>query len=155
MQLEQTIPYETKEGNKYLIQFSAFPLNSIPITVDLPVINLSLVQVEFVRINGRSFLRYLAQYVCDYINSHDVILYYYCDNAEIYRRKSRNCTPQEYRHKLFERLYNTIQNEVIIRENIFIKDEVNGNHYITLITNENNRIQLENLSAEFEFFKEK
>src|SRR5665647_1487520 len=110
MQLEQTLSHETKEGNKYLVEFSAFHKNVIPSSIHLPIINLSLVQVEMVKQNSPSFLKYLAQYVCDYINTFDVILYYYCDTSDITMRKSRNSTPQKYRHELFSTLYDTIHN---------------------------------------------
>ena len=155
MQLEHTLSHETKEGNKYLVEFSAFHKNVIPSSIHLPIINLSLVQVEMVKQNSPSFLKYLAQYVCDYINTFDVILYYYCDTSDITMRKSRNSTPQKYRHELFGTLYDTIHNESIIRETIIIKDDSIGDHYISLITSEKNRSELETLTAEFEDFKDK
>lgn len=155
MQLEHTLSHETKEGNKYLVEFSAFDQNAIPTSINLPIINLSLVQVEAVKQNSPVFLKYLAQYVCDYVNTFDVILYYYCDTSEIYRRKSRNASPQQYRHELFNTLYDTIHNELIIREIIIINDDTIGDHYISLITIQKNRKELEALSAEFEDFKDK
>lgn len=155
MQLEHTLSHETKEGNKYLVEFSAFNQNAIPVNVKLPIINLSLVQVEAVKQNSPTFLKYLAQYVCDYINSFDVILYFYCDTSEITMRKSRNSTPQKYRHELFSTLYDTIPNESVIREIIVIKDDSVGDHYISLITSEKNRKELEVLTAEFEDFRDK
>ena len=112
-------------------------------------------QVEAVKQNSPAFLKYLAQYVCDYVNTFDVILYYYCDTSEIYRRKSRKSSPQKYRHELFNTLYDTIQNESVIREIIIIKDESVGDHYISLITSEKNRKEMEALSADFEDFKDK
>jgi hypothetical protein len=155
MQLEHTLSHETKEGNKYLVEFSAFNQNVIPVNVNLPIINLSLVQIEMVKQNSPSFLKYLAQYVCDYINMFDVILYYYCDTTDITMRRSRKSTPQKYRHELFSTMYDTIHNESIIREIIIIKDDSVGDHYISLITSEKNRKELAALSAEFEDFKDK
>lgn len=155
MQLEHTLSHETTEGNKYLVEFSAFNQNAIPINVKLPIINLSLVQVEAVKQNSPTFLKYLAQYVCDYINRFDVILYFYCDTSEITMRKSRNSTPQKYRHELFSTLYDTIPNESVIREIIVIKDDSVGDHYISLITSEKNKKELEVLTAEFEDFRDK
>lgn len=155
MQLEHTLSHETKEGNKYLVEFSTFKKAAIPVNVSLPIINLSLVQVEMVKQNSPSFLKYLAQYVCDYINTFDVILYYYCDNSEISMRKTRNITPQKYRHELFSTLYDTIHNESIIREIIIIKDDSIGDHYISLITSEKHQSELETLTAEFEDFEDK
>ena len=155
MQLEHTLSHETTEGNKYLVEFSAFHKNIIPSSIHVPIINLSLVQVEMVKQNSPTFLKYLAQYVNDYINTFDVILYYYCDTSDIKMRKSRNCTPQKYRHKLFSKLYETIHNESIIREIIIIKDDSVGDHYISLITSVKNRSELDALTAEFEDFKNK
>jgi len=155
MQLEHTLSHETKEGNKYLVEFSVFDKKAIPVNINLPIINLSLVQVEAVKQNSPSFLKYLAQYVCDYINAFDVILYFYCDTTDIIMRKSRKSTPQKYRHELFSTLYDTIHNESIIREIIIIKDDTIGDHYISLITTEKNRKELEALSAEFEDLKDK
>ncbi|MDP3431816.1 MAG: hypothetical protein Q8T04_02470 [Bacteroidota bacterium] len=139
MQLEHTLSHETKEGNKYLVEFSSFNQNAIPVNINLPIINLSLVQVEVVKQNSPSFLKFLAQYVCDYVNSFDVILYYYCDTADITMRKTRKSTPQKFRHELFSTLYNTIHNESIIREIIIIKDDSIGDHYISLITTKKTR----------------
>lgn len=116
MQLEHTLSHETKEGNKYLVEFSAFDKNVIPNSINVPIINLSLVQVEIVKQNSPTFLKFLAQYVYDYVNEFDVILYYYCDTSEISRRISRKSTPQKYRHELFNTLYNIIHNESIIRK---------------------------------------
>lgn len=155
MQIEHTLSHETKEGNKYLVEFSAFDKTAIPVSVNLQIINLSLVQVEAVKQNSPSFLKYLAQYVCDYINTFDVILYYYCDTTDITMRKSRKSTPQKYRHELFSTLYDTIHSESIIREIIVIKDDSVGDHYISLITTQKNRKELETLTAEFEDFKDK
>jgi hypothetical protein len=52
-------------------------------------------------------------------------------------------------------LIDTIQNESIIREIIIIKDNSVGDHYISLITTEKNRKELETLTSEFEDFKDK
>ena len=86
MQLEHTLYHETKEGNKYLVEFSAFDQNAIPVSVNLSIINLSLVQVRAVKQNSPSFLKYLAQFVCDFVNRFDVILHYYCDTTDISMR---------------------------------------------------------------------
>jgi hypothetical protein len=155
MKLEHTLPYETSEGNKYLIRFSAFNPLVVPIEIKVPVINLELVQVEFVKQNGHAFLKYLAQYICDYINSFDVILYYYCDKSDISMRKNRCSTPQQYRHDLFSKLYATINNETLIRDIIIINDPENGDHYISLITSEKNAKELEILRREFDVFSDK
>lgn len=70
-------------------------------------------------------------------------------------RKSRNITPQKYRHELFSLMYDNIHNESIIREIIVIKDDSIGDHYISLITSLKNRSELNTLTAEFEDFKNK
>jgi len=155
MQLEQIVAHTTSEGNEYLVQFSSFNPDFLPKSVNLPVINLELVQVKLKKQNSPTFLKFLAQYICDYVNTFDVILYYYCDTSEIYMRKTRAQSPQEYRHELFNRLYNTIQNESIIREVIIIEDINVGKHYISLITSEKFRTELDIVSKEFEYFRDK
>jgi hypothetical protein len=155
MQLEHTLPHETKEGNKYLIEFSLFKEAAIPVNVGLPIVNLNLIQVEFVKQNGHAFLKYLAQYICDYVNTFDVILYYYCDRSDINMRKNRGVSPQQYRHDLFSMLYATINNETLIREIVVINDPENGDHYISLISSEKNAKELELLRREFDIFSDK
>lgn len=145
MQLEHTLPYETPEGNKYLIEFSSFAADSLPINIKVPVVNLNLVQVGFVKQNSSTFFKYVAQYVCDYINFFDVILYYYCDQSEVYIRKARNLKPQQYRSKLFNHLYNSIENYTLIKHDVFISDPINGDHYFTMITSVKNSDALDEL----------
>lgn len=155
MTFEQSIAYTTKEGNEYIIRFSEFVREYIPENISVPVVSLDLVLVKYEKQNGRAFMNYLAQYVCDYIINNNVIIYYYCDKSDINMRTSRNKSPQEFRHELFNKLYETIQNDSTIRETLIIPDKMYGDHYISLITTMQNKADLECLSSHFEQFKGK
>ena len=144
MLIEQIIPYETKEGNKYLIEFKAWENDAIPEGVNIPIIDLQLVEVELKVQNGTEFLRtFLPQYICDYVDRFDVILYYYCDSSDIQMRKTRKMSPQEYRNCIFKTMYNTIGNDQILRKPIIIEDDANGPHFMSLVTSIRNEKQME------------
>lgn len=147
--LERTIPHNTIEGNEYLIKFEIFPSEQLPIMVNLPVISLTLVQVTSKGKNSRRFFNFLAQYIADYVIEFNVILYYYCDQAEIDMRGSRDYTPQKYRHEVFEFAYNTIPSGTLARLPIIIKDEAFGDHYMTLVSSKENEEILNKLAETF------
>ena len=52
MFIEQVIPYTTKEGNEYLIKFSEFKPESLPICIGIKVIDITLYQVKKVKQNS-------------------------------------------------------------------------------------------------------
>ncbi len=70
----------------------------------------------------------------DYSN---VVLYYYCDTAPVNIRNNRKetLTNQEFRSKLFAKLFEKANHSDFVSRNFIIEDSDNGNHYITLITN--------------------
>lgn len=148
MNLEQTVPYTTREGNNYLIKFEIFPCSSLPLSIEIPVIILTLVQVDKLEQNGHGFFKYLAQYVCEYLNEFDVILYYYCDHADIEMRKTRCFSPQQYRNEIFWKVYESIPNNPLYRLQIYIADNKYGDHYISLISQMKNQETLDKLKEE-------
>lgn len=157
MQLEQVVPHTTIEGNEYLIKFEIVDPDVLPnvIGIPIPIINLTLVQVRRVRHNNPKFLNFLAQYISDYLNQFDVILYYYCDHADIEMRKSRSMSPQQYRYQFFNIIYETIPNNSLISLPIIIDDEINGNHYISIISSQKNSAELDKLYGSIESMKYK
>lgn len=155
MQLEQIVPHTTIEGNEYLIKFEIVSPDVLPSIIGIPIINLTLVQVMRVRQNNPKFLNFLAQYISDYLNQFDVILYYYCDHADIEMRKSRSMSAQQYRHLLFNIIYETIPNNSLISLPIIIDDAINGNHYISIISAQKNSAELEKLYGSIESIKYK
>jgi len=134
MFLEQVIPSITKEGNEYLIKFSEFKPESLPIRIEIKVIDITLYQVKKVKQNSPELISYLADYFFEYLQKFDVIIYYYCDHVDVEMRKTRSVSPQRYRNDFFNAAYRKISNEALIRKQIIIDDEENGDHYITIIT---------------------
>ena len=143
MQLEQVIPHVTKDGNEYLIQFGAFEADFLPDDFKIPIIDLSLILVTKVKSNDREILGVLSKYLLEYLDKFDVIIYYYSDIKDIPIRKSRNISPQEFRHKLFSCLFKKYGNDSLILQPTVITDTKAGDHYISLISNIKNKDKID------------
>ena len=138
MFIEQVIPYTTKEGNEYLIKFSEFKPESLPIRIGIKVIDITLYQVKKVKQNSPGLISYLANYFFEYLQKFDVIIYYYCDHVNVEMRKTRSVSPQRYRNDFFNAIYQKIPSDALLRKQIIIDDEENGDHYISIITSKKN-----------------
>jgi hypothetical protein len=84
LDFESKIFFETEEGNKYALQFSRFNIDSLPI--QSPVIQVDLISItNNSKVNSTKTFNFIAQEVKNYlIDKPDTILYYYCDNKEIF-----------------------------------------------------------------------
>jgi hypothetical protein len=145
MEIEQVISYETKEGNKFKIRFSLF--SSVGISTLIPIVDVVLIsQDEPNWQNSPSTLFEIADLIKDYLKQFNVILYYYCDHAEIEMRKSRNViSPQEYRNKIFSQLLDRKLGSELISESFHIDDPINGDHFITVISRFENEKELDKI----------
>lgn len=146
MSLDKVIPFTSKSGNKYLIQFGIFKGYQ---DLGIPVVDVSLVLAEHNSANNSiKDLKDISQIIIDYLNKHDVIIYYYCDNKEI-KRRDRKILPQEYRFRLFDRLFCWLNHKSLIKNDIIINDDSNNDiHFISLISNKRNIERIKDISEE-------
>ena len=90
------IPFESEKGNQYTLVFSVYePLSDIAI----PVVEVSLaLKKQVTSTNSLKVFNYIIKEIEEYLSKREVILYYYCDNAEIYYRNSKNrfLSPQHF-----------------------------------------------------------
>lgn len=149
MEIEQVISYETKEGNKFKIRFSLFNQEGIP-SLEIPVVDVVLIsEDESIWQNNPITLFEIADLIKEYLNLFNVILYYYCDHAEIKMRKSRKkVSPQEYRNKIFNVLLDRKLDNALDKRSFHIKDDLNGDHYITVISRSENKHELDKILLE-------
>jgi len=136
MDIECNIPITTTEGFEYLLIFSKFASGSIPEEITIPVVNLSIeVKENPPSINNLSTLAIISSNIEKYLHYNDVILYCYCDNAEITKsKKNEHMSHQQYRSTLFSAMFDKKKCEEHLNEKVTIEDEINGTHYIHLIS---------------------
>ncbi len=137
MDFEFQLFFETEEGNRYVLQFSPFKIGSLPI--QSPVIQVDLISIlNNSKVNSVKTFNVIAQEVTNYlIDKPDVILYYYCDNKEIFFRKAREIESfQEFRSKLFSAMFHKINQDSRLIKSFIIADRKNGDHYISFIFKE-------------------
>src|SRR5690606_6960634 len=110
MGLEHVYPLTCKEGHRYLIQFSVIDKSVIENNLD----NLEKEVVDLVitldgkleGINNASTLSQMSHVIKEYLEENNVILFAYCDHAEIQRnKKNKAMSPQEFRSCLFSLMF--------------------------------------------------
>lgn len=145
--------FETEEGNRYALQFSPFDIDSLPI--QSPVIQVDLIPIlNNFKINSVKTFNYIGQEVNNYlIDKPHVILYYYCDNKEIFFRKTREIESfQEFRSKLFSAMFHKINPDDRLLKSFIITDKKNGDHYISFIFKEEHIEEIDILAHLIEDF---
>lgn len=145
MELEKDIPFSTEEGYEYLASFIKFTANGI--NYGIPIIDISIVLVNGeIEYNSFKTFSKFANIINDYLEQHNVILYYYCDTAPIKMRMTRkeNLSPQEFRSKLFSLIFEQRNLSNYILREIRINDSERGYDFTCLISHQNNtdKIQL-------------
>jgi hypothetical protein len=146
------IPFTTKKGNEYLIKFDEFHHFH---HFSKPIIDIALVLVNNkANANTIGDLLQISSIIKNYIQDNDVILYYYCDHHSIERRKTEY-TPQQFRFQLFNAMFKRINHSNFIKKDIIIEDKINGNHYISLISNIRNSEVLNDVFIEIEKLNQK
>ena len=137
--MEKEIPLTTDEGYEYLVVFKEFcntPRNYGIIIIDVSIILMG----DVIPINSIKTFSRFSQIILDYLNENNVILYYYCDTSDIAIRnnRKRKVTPQEFRSKLFSKIFEKMNPTNFIEKPIKINDPENGNHYTSLICHKQN-----------------
>jgi hypothetical protein len=90
--------------------------------------------------NSIKTLNIFVDIIHNYLNQHNVVLYYYCDTAVIKMRINREekLLPQEYRSKLFSSMFNKKNIDDYLLAEIRISDPERGDHFTSLISSINN-----------------
>ena len=135
--MEREIAFTTDEGYQYLVSFSLYKEFSIQFNVNIVDVSIILMNKEIEKNTFKTlnkFIEIISEYLMDNSN---VVLYYYCDTAPVNIRNNRKhtLTNQEFRSKLFTKLFEKANHSDFASRNFIIEDTENGNHYITLITN--------------------
>jgi hypothetical protein len=144
---KRIIPLVTKEGHNYLIQFEFLDKHILPKELKVGVVDVLISVENNVGINNGYTLSLLAEIMSKFISENNVILYCYCDHAEVVRSDKRQGTsPQEYRSLLFSAMFAKQGNDDYVNQLIVINDKVD--HYIHLISNKNNIKDIELLKME-------
>ena len=151
MELEKEITFVTEEGYEYLIKFTLFPQKDFEYEIDIIDISLILMS-QTIENNSLKTLAYFTNIIDAYLIENDVILYYYCDTLEIKMRENRKekLLPQEYRSLLFSSMFNKRNFENYILKAIKISDEINGDHFISLISHINNIQKIEKIESDIQ-----
>jgi len=139
---KKIVPLITKEGHKYLVQFDFLEKNILPDGITVPIVDILISVENNVGINNGSTLSLFAQIIQDFLKENDVILYCYCDHAEISRSsRKQDLSPQEYRSLLFSAMFARQGNNDYVNQLIVINDEVD--HFIHLISSKEYISQIE------------
>lgn len=140
MALDSVVPFITKEGFEYLLKFTEFNAENLPIEIDIPIIDVTIEAIaEMNSYNNPGTLFSIANHINDYLAQNNVILYCYCSHEEILKNpKKTDWSNQKFRSLLFEMMFSRNSNsDIHINEKIIIEDP-NGDHYIHLISKAGN-----------------
>lgn len=150
MALNQVVPFRTKEGCQYLIEFSlANELIVFSDPISIAIVDVAITQLDVGLLNNASTLFQIANIIKSYLEVNNVALYCYCDTKEIQRGKNKkDMLPQQYRSLLFSRMFERNSDSTYVNHVIVVKDEINGDHYINLIANKSNQSQLNAIEKE-------
>ncbi len=135
--LDKTIPYITVEGFQYLIRFTEFNKNNLPDSFSIPLVDVTIeIMAPQTHINNGKTLFDFCCIIQEYLNSNDIILYFYCSHDPVTKNKSRaHLSDAEYRSHLFCRMFEKKNfDNTFMCENVIIKDTENGDHHIYLIS---------------------
>ncbi|PWN60026.1 hypothetical protein [Chryseobacterium oncorhynchi] len=144
MEFESEIPFETKEGNKYVLRFSSFNEDAVPI--QSPIVELNLIPLQLSsQFNSFHTFNYIVKEITNYLKDKpDVIVYYYCDNKELFWRTNRPAIPyQEFRSNLFTAMFMRSNPDDLLLRSFIIKDVENGDHYVSLLHRQHHLDQIQ------------
>ncbi len=153
MSLELEIPFETEEGYQYLVSFKEFPPNYT--NCNIPIIDVSITLLSSnIESNSLKTLNKFISIVLDYLNTNNVIIYFYCDSSPIRIRQNRKkaYSNQEFRFNLFSTMFSKMNSTYFYLQEIIITDNTNGNHYTCLMSRISNQNVIELIKLELEKF---
>jgi len=147
------IPVTTIEGYEYLLEFSSFNNIYTPKNVDIEIVDITLKLVKGnYQVNNAGTLSLISFIVSDFMESNDVILYFYCDVKDI-KRRNNAISPQKYRSLLFSKIFEKELNhnknaDSYVNKIIILKDTHDDEHYIHLISKSKNEAQINTIILE-------
>ncbi len=137
MAIDTNITYTTKEGIDYLIKFTSFPPNQLPIGIEIPVVDIVIetnANIETINNSATSLLQ-ISQIISDYAMQHDAIYYCYCSDKPIKKSKNKiHLNHQQYRSLLFFTMFEKHNIANFLNRTVIIDDPERGNHYIHLMS---------------------
>jgi len=143
----QIISLETKEGHEYLIKLDIINPDILPVVMEIPVVNITIERVsDKQETNNARTLFQIANAIRNYADQNDVILYCYCDSAPILKR-DQNLLNQEFRSKLFMKMFEKQNSDEYLNEQIIVDDPDNGKHYIHLFSKVHNKEIIEVIAS--------
>lgn len=113
-----TFPLTTTEGYNYIIDLQKIDIKELApdiideVKVDIYDVNLKLygAKVADINFNNPATLYRIGSVLLDFIIENDAILYYFCDTKPIKKsEKRKHLSHQEFRHLLFETMYDYVK----------------------------------------------
>ena len=157
------IPLIGDKGNTHEIIFTIFQSQNFNIQISAQVIDVVLKRLVNDS-DDKKVLIQLQREALNFLTSEDCILYFYCDHAPIDKsERNKHLSNQEFRSYLFNSLFEKERNKFQIKKeqfglhvrNIHIPDKEHGDHFISLVSTENNLKDLEVLVEEIISINEK
>lgn len=103
---------KNQKGDHIKVALSYYDIGSLQaFTDDLSILSLVFYDVTLVRVAGKGYVGYRTPYVISdtlarFLNENeDGVLCFYCDSRTDILRKDLTVSPQEYRSKLFSRMF--------------------------------------------------
>lgn len=150
MNFNKSFALSFKDGNCFDLHFSEISSKSLPIACQFPIVDILLKAESSNTQNSVSDILQIADIIKKYIEENDVILYYYCDTKPAAINKNKILSPQQFRFKLFSKLFERKSQELFVKDDIIIVDNNKDNHYICLITRSKNNEEIAQISQELQ-----
>lgn len=145
---DTVIPYTSIAGSQYLIQLKNFESDD-DFGIDVIDVSITLV-LEKEKVVSLRDLIIITRMIKDYLIDNKVVLYYYCDHSRddiFISKRNIEKTPQEYRSNLFESLFDFMETDGFIKDQIIIGDQNSPDaHFISLISKEEDKSYLTDIS---------
>lgn len=111
--MDITIPVSSCDGRQFLIKLSSFSIDGIPGSIT-EILKCEIIDIVLERVtdvdqnkqNSFGTLSIIFTVIWNFLEEHDVVLYFYCDDRHEILRKETFISPQEYRSKLFTSMFN-------------------------------------------------
>jgi len=151
---DHTYSYSTAQGSEYIISLSPFESD----VLDGQKVKVFDLILKLITINGNDnydLLNHLANLVFKFLEENGGIVYFYSDNAPILKSKNNShLSNQEYRNKLFRSMFERLKRKAKIEGLVFeyimrttiVKDSINGDHFISLISKSSEGQEIEDIS---------
>lgn len=157
MAVDIVIPYTSTVGSQFLINFKEFESQE---DFSISVIDVSLILVEAKeQAIGMKDLIAISRIIRDFLNENKVVLYYYCDHSSddiFISERHVDMPPQKFRSNLFSSIFNFIDVSYFVKDQIIIGDEdSNDAHYISLITKEEDKSGITEISIKVQEMNDK